>query len=120
MKKIKSISAIFLAALLAFTALPFSVNAAEVKNGICGDNLTWSLDSDGTLTVSGTGPMYNYGILSDISPFLTDSSIKVINVEDGVTEIGNFSFMNCYNMTKVTLPDSVTTIGSDSFSGCLI
>lgn len=40
--------------------LPLQVNAAEATSGTCGKNLTWTLDADGTLTISGTGAMYNY------------------------------------------------------------
>lgn len=38
------------------TLLPVSAMAAEnVSSGSCGDNLTWELDAEGTLTISGTG-----------------------------------------------------------------
>lgn len=38
-----------------------TANAAEfIDGGKCGDNVSWTLDSDGTLTISGTGKMYNY------------------------------------------------------------
>ena len=47
--------AVLLVALLCLTA---TVSAAEiVESGECGDNLTWTLDDEGTLTISGTGPM---------------------------------------------------------------
>ena len=44
---------LFVAILL---TLPVNARAAEiVDSGTCGDNLTWSLDNGGTLTISGTG-----------------------------------------------------------------
>ena len=34
---------------------------ADVKTGKCGDNVTYSLDTEtGLLTISGTGDMYSY------------------------------------------------------------
>lgn len=44
--------------LLAVSAL-FAVNAAAEETNACGDALTWAY-ADGTLTVSGNGPMYDY------------------------------------------------------------
>ena len=38
-----------------------TVSADEVGSGSCGDNATWSYDDNGTLTISGTGAMYDYG-----------------------------------------------------------
>ena len=40
-----------------------SVNAAEVfmsESGKCGENVVYTLDSEGTLTISGYGAMYDY------------------------------------------------------------
>ena len=37
------------------------VQAAEVQySGECGDSLTWTLTDDKVLTISGTGPMWDY------------------------------------------------------------
>ena len=55
---------ILLFVLSALLIIPLSANAAEtVDSGICGkegDNLAWTIDSDGTLTISGTGDMAEY------------------------------------------------------------
>ena len=45
--------------LLLVAALPVAANAAT-RSGACGDNLTWTLDDSGVLTISGTGPMLDY------------------------------------------------------------
>ena len=34
--------------------------AVEPASGACGEHLTWMLDESGTLTISGTGDMYNF------------------------------------------------------------
>ncbi len=85
------------------------------KTGTFGDNLTWVLDENGTLTISGTGSMGNC-IFPNTSPFYSErESIKKVIIEDGVTDIGSYAFYWCLNLTSVVIPDSVTSIGSGAF-----
>ena len=46
------------------------------------------------------------------------SSIKEVNIKAGTTEINQYAFYECYNLTRVSLPNSVTSIGSNAFSNC--
>lgn len=49
-------------------------------------NVTYSLDSDGVLTISGSGDMYNYPILGELyedSPFRGDYDIKKLLLKMG-------------------------------------
>ena len=82
------------------------------------DNLTWTLDADGTLTISGTGAMKNYDYNDNPSPVYNNSNVKKVVIEDGVTSIGNSAFNECISLTSITIPDSVTSIGTYAFSGC--
>ena len=88
------------------------------NNGSCGENLTWTLDETGTLTISGNGEMYNYNA-DNHAPWYEDI-YKITNVviDSGVTSIGDFAFSFCEYLESVTIPDSVTNIGSYAFSGC--
>lgn len=94
------------------------IHAAEIADsGECGKdggNLTWTLDSEGTLTISGEGNMADY--LGDTAPWYKyKDKTKAIIVEGGVTSVGNFAFSSgAY--TTVTLPDSVTSIGDCAFN----
>ena len=81
-------------------------------------NLTWKLDADGTLTISGTGAMKNYDYNDNPSPVYNNSNVKKVVIEDGVTSIGNSAFNECISLTSITIPDSVTSIGTYAFSGC--
>ena len=82
------------------------------------DNLTWKLDADGTLTISGTGAMKNYDYYDNPSPVYNNSNVKKVVIEDGVTSIGNSAFDSCIRLTSITIPDSVTSIGNAAFYGC--
>ena len=87
------------------------VNAATiVESGECGaqgDNVKWTLDSDGTLTISGTGEMGDYNYLDSIPsiPWYNNRSrIKTVIINDGVTSIGDFAFYECSKLTSVNIP----------------
>ena len=82
------------------------------------DNLTWKLDADGTLTISGTGAMKDYDIKDNESPVYKNSKVKKVVIEDGVTSIGDWAFYYCKSLTTITIPDSVISIGNYAFTGC--
>lgn len=88
--------------------------ASTVKSGMCGDNLTWTLNDDGVLAISGTGVIKD----SAFDSTGEQPEIKTAIIGDGVTSIGNNAFFNCGGLTSVEIPDSVTSIGSRAFFGC--
>lgn len=88
-----------------------------ISSGICGDKVSWELTGDGTLTVSGNGPMYDYEEL--MSPWDDiRGRIQHVVISEGVTKIGNYTFFDCYTMEDISIPDSVTYIGNYAFSAC--
>ena len=88
-----------------------------VASGKCGDDITWQLDEAGTLTISGTGEMYNYnGYLNNYAPWNDKrQDVKKVVVKGDVTNIGDWAFWGFGNLASVSLPDSVTRIGSYAF-----
>ena len=107
--------------------LPAVDAAAETYSGSCGDNVTWSLDtSTGVLTISGTGDMYDYiqlgggGASTGYSPSWSsfNSDIQQVEIEDGVTSIGEQVFVDCENLKSIKIPSSVTSIGDYAFWCC--
>ena len=82
------------------------------------DNLTWTLDADGTLTISGAGAMKNYNSSGNQSPVRKNSNVKKVVIEDGVTSIGSYAFASCNNLTSITISNSVTSIGERAFAYC--
>ena len=86
-----------------------------VDSGTCGENVTWTLDENGTLTISGTGEMEDYEQSS--YPFMYDD-VKTVIIKNGVTSIGDWVFIYCRSMTRVEIPQSVTRIGTGAFCCC--
>ena len=92
-----------------------------VAGGQCGDDLTWTLDSSGTLTISGTGPMYNYSLWDnpwcDITLRSSGISTRVVNavVSSGVTALGERALADCGSMVSVSLPETLLTVGESCF-----
>jgi len=84
----------------------------------CGENLTWTLDSEGTLNISGTGAMWDWSI-TDTRPWEDSwSDIKTVVIGAGVTHIGNYAFRSCIGLERVEMPDGLLTIGNHAFAQC--
>ena len=116
----KRLLSFVLAVLMIVSLLPATALAADiVDSGTCGaegdgSNLTWTLDSEGVLTISGSGDMHGYGP-SD-APW--HGRVKSAVIAEGVTSIGWYAFCDCTSLTSVTIPNSVTSIGADAFYNC--
>lgn len=90
---------------------------AEIE-GYYPTNLTWKLDDNGTLTLSGTGDMYeNYYTLDD-QWYEICSLVKRVIIEEGIESIGQSAFWGFPNLTSVTIPDSVKSIDNYAFGNC--
>ncbi len=101
--------------------LLFSIPSYAAENGSCGDNLTWALDDQGQLTISGTGDMNDYDRFNNNQKapwYEFRSSIVSVTVQSGVTGIGKAAFVNCGNIQDVKLPDSLIRVGEDAFVSC--
>lgn len=109
----------------ALVLFAFGASAEIIDSGDCGDNesyLPWELDSNGTLTISGSGQMYNYydEEYGDLERPWEDYSdeIKSVVIEYGVRDIGINAFQHFVNLTDVSIPSSVTKIRSWAFYDC--
>ncbi len=107
------------AVLSEFNVLPDPNQCPTYGNcGLQGDNLTWSLDCEGNLIISGSGAMTNYE--EGKAPWSAHvKKIKTIAMSEGITSIGNYAFTACYPaLTSITIPNGLLTIGIGAFYNC--
>ncbi len=117
MKKVLSL--VLAICLVAGAVIAAPVTGFAAASGQCGDNLTWTLDDDGTLTISGTGDMWDWPYPSGYSPWYNiKESVKKVTIKDGVTSVGDGAFRYCVGLISTTIPKSVAGIGEESFYGC--
>ncbi len=94
------------------------VDVPQAKaSGNCGTGVNWNLDTDGTLTISGSGQMED-GFGESFLPSYYQNAVKKVIIQNGITRIGGAAFFGLTNLKEVTIPESVTSIGYQAFSGC--
>lgn len=85
------------------------------------DTAKWTLDSQGTLTISGNGETVEcyYSDPKKIQPWAAyDDQIRKVVIESGITAVGNYSFIKCKNLESVQLPNSLKKIRVYAFYEC--
>lgn len=141
MKKLKNAVLFMVLALLMFVPAN-SVKAEIAGSGKCGDNIRWVCEGSKangyTLTLSGSGEMYNYnwnapwGKISGIEhvavgngitsigndAFKYQTGIYSVSLPQGLHTIGNRAFENCWSLQSITIPQSCTKIGNSAFFKC--
>lgn len=97
--------------------------ALAASGGYCGENggsnVRWSLDSGGTLIISGSGNMKDFGPPAGSSgaietPPWRDDCVTVV-IEEGVASVGSFAFFNCPKLKRADIAGSVKSVGSKAF-----
>ena len=106
-----------------------------VDSGECGNGVTWTLDNEGLLTISGNGYMtsspwkdnhrydivqvyINEGVKNVAERAFSSSSLSRIHFADSVTSIGEQAFSNCNNLTEFVIPDTINRIEYYTFFSC--
>ncbi len=102
---------------VAQAAVTNAAQQAVLASGTCGANVTWTLDSSGLLTISGSGEMS--GCSWENSPWYAykDSILSVV-IQPGITVLCGYAFQNCSNIVSVELPQSIQALYGDVFYGC--
>ena len=94
----------------------------EPDHGKCGDDLYWNVSSDGkTLTITGTGEMYNYVLNNTVeAPWMYrfGDSIENLVISEGAASVGEFAFFAMPKLKNVELPSSLSIVGSSAFELC--
>ena len=95
----------------------------HIGSGTCGTNARWEMiysssssTRGATLKISGSGAMSDYTSSSEVPWSAYSSVLKTVEIAEGITYIGDYTFDGTSSLTSVTLPDSVRTIGESAFS----
>lgn len=141
-KSTKKLLSLMLSVILMFSVVPFAFaaeSAKTVQSGVTSgnDNIKWTLDEKGVLTVSGKGKLSNYwtfgkvGIaisgnitVKDLFEIITKygnteayvKDVKKIVIGEGITSVGNANFTACVNAEEIVLPSTLTSIGKNAFA----
>ena len=94
----------------------FTAEFAQTFSGQCGYDLYWKYAGH-TLTISGTGAMYDYNG-NDMPWLLFRDTTDAVVLEQGITHIGNNAFNGFVKLGKIDLPSTLTSIGANAFAGC--
>lgn len=113
----RKITSFLIAAAMLLSLIP-CVFAETVVEGECGDDAEWVLDDTGTLTISGTGAVDRFAVLSRYRWDSYNESIKKVVVSEGITEFAEDTFLRLTALEEVSLPESLNTIGAYAFDGC--
>ena len=102
--------------------------AVQAVKSVSGDD--WTLDDDGKLTIISDNGMKDWLETLDWEDIgeweeeyvcngsLHKTQVITVEIEDGVTNIGDYAFYRCENLTGVTIPDSMESIGEQAFWRC--
>lgn len=86
--------------------------------GSCGDNVTYTIDSDGLLTFSGNGATKNYEHIGDTPWYDNRKLVKKAVIGKGVTSLGDNLLSDMQNVTEIILPSSVKSISDFAINYC--
>ncbi|MCR4624562.1 MAG: leucine-rich repeat domain-containing protein [Lachnospiraceae bacterium] len=128
-KKMKQLTKMMLTFVLALSMILGVIPVSDMtevyaeSSGTCGDDLTWTLDDEGVLTISGTGRMtsnpWNDGYYNEDEYCQEDNpTIKSVVIEEGVESICEYAFKECINLASITIPKSLEIIREYAFCGC--
>ncbi|WP_158648365.1 leucine-rich repeat domain-containing protein, partial [Candidatus Symbiothrix dinenymphae] len=115
-KKIKIHSTVAIALFACSTAFAQTWNIGLANAADVTATLT-STPNGLTLSIHGSGAMQNWS--SAAVPWSSQRlTIRAVEIDDGVTTIGNYAFSKCSRLTSVSIPNSVTSIGKSAFDDC--
>ena len=108
-KKLLSILLV-LSLMLALVPAAFAVEPASGTCGAEGDgsNVTWTIDKNGVLTVTGTGAITSDAMQIRQLSYRSDVTSAVIG--EGITDMGELWMSGYTSLVSVSFPDTITLL----------
>lgn len=126
MHTIKRVLSVLLTVLMIVSSLPIAFAAdlpAVVYEGVCGaqgDNLTWTLTDNGTLTVSGAGNMMNYNFCNGVISPWTDAILGDLTEKERELIRGYFFPQDASDITDYMLAELLPLVSKLSIGAVVI
>ncbi len=97
--------------------------SGTLASGSCGASASWSLNSDGLLTISGTGSTDDYTAIESFRQVVGsnapwndyDGRITQVVIGEGITRLGDYAFTQVESIREIRLPSTLTSIGAYAF-----
>ena len=86
--------------------------------GSCGEALVWELETNGLLSISGTGAMYDFTAENPAPWAEFAGAVRTLKLDGDVTTIGSYAFSGCSGLDVLVLPDSIVSVGEGAFKSC--
>lgn len=91
---------------------------------------TYEENEDGTVTITGLTDKGKEEMLLKVpskldgktvvsigaGAFRDDATVTKVEIADGVTQICENAFLNCYSLSEIVIPETVTTVGTNVFT----
>ena len=113
MKMLKKSISLLLAVVLLCSALCFGAVAAS--SGQISEDLSWTLDTTGRLTISGSGAaMPDYSAENPAPWAASAGAVRALSLPGGLRYIGAFAFADCAHLESADL-SRITALGQSTF-----
>ena len=89
-----------------------------IDSGKCGNNLTWTLDQEGRLTISGLGYMNDFSDVKGNKAAPWGRDISEVILENGIQSIGEYAFYQCANLKSIHIPQTMRSLKWGAFKDC--
>lgn len=114
MKMLKKSISLLLAVVLLCSALCFGAVAAS--SGQISEDLSWTLDTTGRLTISGSGAaMPDYSAENPAPWAASAGAVRALSLPGGLRYIGAFAFADCAHLESADL-SRITALGQSAFA----